>query len=127
MGKIAVIDYGAGNMGSITRGLTHAGGEWEIIGASGKPERPDVLDGFEKLVIPGVGAFIDGMKNLESRGLTGPIARFAKSGKALLGVCLGMQLLADEGTEFGYCKGLGIIPGRILPLGDFVSVNTSIP
>ena len=127
MDKIALIDYGAGNMASITKALTHVGGKWMVVGASGKPEGAGALESFDKLVIPGVGAFIDGMKNLESRRLVEPIIRFAKSGKPLLGICLGFQILADEGTEFGYYKGLGIIPGRVLPLNDYTNVNTSIP
>ncbi len=70
-------------------------------------------------MLPGVGAFAEGMRGLHERGLVEPLRRFAASGRPLLGICLGMQLLATTSEEFGEHEGLQIIPGRVQPIPDY--------
>ena len=77
----------------------------------------DVL-AADALVLPGVGAFQDGMQGLEQLGLIEPIKQKTAQGTLLLGICLGMQMLFDESEEFGLHKGLGLIPGEVCPLAD---------
>lgn len=112
---IAIIDYGMGNVGSMANMLGKIGVEATIT------SDPSVIASAEKLILPGVGAFDNGMRELRARGLV-PILReqVVDGGKSLLGVCLGMQLLG-EGSEEGRCEGLGWLPGRsirFLPTGE---------
>lgn len=120
MGTIGIIDYGAGNLMSITRAITKVGGKWEIV-------KSGSLSNYDKLVIPGVGAFIDGMRTLEKNNLVGEIQDFVSLGKPLLGICLGMQLFMDEGTEFGVYRGLGLIKGKTVSLKNFMKMNVPLP
>lgn len=106
--KITVIDYGMSNLLSVKHAFEHFGAEVEITGAAA-----DVL-AADALVLPGVGAFRDGMAGLAAHGLTGPIRQRAAAGAPLLGICLGMQMLFDESEEFGRYDGLGLIPGRVV-------------
>lgn len=108
--RIVVVDYGVGNLLSVTRALECRGVDITVTGD------PHVLSGAEKLVVPGVGAFADGMGELGRRGLVEPIREYAKTGKPLLGICLGMQLLFTESEEFGLHKGLGLLAGRVLAI-----------
>ena len=107
---IGIIDIGIGNLGSL-RHAVHSQG-WDTVSVS----RPDDMEGLTHLILPGVGAFVAVMTRLESVGLVGPIRRFAQAGRPVLGICLGMQLLADTGTEGGGTGGLGLIPGRVTPI-----------
>jgi glutamine amidotransferase len=77
---------------------------------------PATIESAERLVLPGVGAFADGMQGLRERGLVEPIRRFARSGRPLLGICLGMQMLATASEEFGEHEGLDLIAGRVVPV-----------
>lgn len=104
---IAVVDYGTGNVRSIAGGLERAGA------APFLTREPSSILGAAGLVLPGVGAFRSGMDRLRESGLVECILRFADSGKPLLGICLGMQLLMEEGEEFGPSKGLGLFRGRV--------------
>lgn len=113
-GKVTVIDYGVGNLYSVQRALDYCGAKSVVV--SGSPE--DVLDA-ERLILPGVGAFSDGMAGLKQRGLIEPILRYAASGMPLMGICLGMQMLASQSEEFGRHEGLGLIPGRVVPIPQF--------
>jgi glutamine amidotransferase len=90
---------------------------------------PGTVAAAEGLILPGVGAFADAMAALTRAGLTGPIIRAAEAGTPLLGICLGMQLLFDRGTEFGESAGLGLIPGSVerLPEGNGGPEETRIP
>lgn len=107
---VTVVDYGSGNLFSVTRALEHCGGTpTTALDAA-------AIDSAERLVLPGVGAFADGMQGLRERGLVEPLRRYAASGRPLLGICLGMQMLAGSGEEFGRHEGLGIVPGRVLPV-----------
>jgi glutamine amidotransferase len=104
---IVIVDYGMGNLRSVQKGF-------EKIGANAAISRdPMKIRDAEKLVLPGVGAFPECMKNLNSFGLVAPILDFMKSDRAFLGICLGLQLLFDESEEFGLNAGLKIIPGKV--------------
>jgi glutamine amidotransferase len=88
---------------------------FEIIGATTSVESdPNKLKDYDKLILPGVGAFGDAMSHLQSNSMDQAIIEYAKSGKPLLGICLGMQLLFESSQEFGTTKGLGLIPGEVV-------------
>lgn len=105
--KIAMIDYGAGNLRSVRNAFAHLGAE--VITAS----NPDQLAGAEKIVLPGVGAFGAGMAALRLAGFEEPIRAAAAAGTPLLGICLGMQFLFECSDEMGQHTGLGLLPGRV--------------
>jgi glutamine amidotransferase len=109
--RIIVVDYGVGNLYSVQRALEVSGAE-EIVLSSD----PNVISQADGLVLPGVGAFADGMRGLRERGLVEPIRAYAQSGKPLLGICLGMQMLATASEEFGCHEGLGLIPGEVVAI-----------
>ena len=104
---IAVVDYGIGNLGSVTKGFRRAGAEVELSGD------PEVLRRAEALVLPGDGAFAAAMAEIESRGLALVLCEAIERGTPLLGICIGMQLLFEESEEHGHHRGLGILPGRV--------------
>lgn len=108
--KVAIIDYGVGNLLSVQRAVQECGAE--VITSS----EPDVIARADRVILPGVGAFANGMKALESLGLVEVIKAVVARGIPLMGICLGMQLLLDESREHGVTKGLGIIPGRVVPV-----------
>lgn len=103
---ITIIDYGAGNIGSVLNMIRHVGGQAEVMG-----DAAGVL-GAKKILLPGVGSFDNAMTRLAGLGLVEPLKARAQSGVPFLGICLGMQLLANEGEE-GRMAGLGLIPGRV--------------
>jgi glutamine amidotransferase len=107
---VTIVDSGICNLGSISRALERAGG---TVGVATSDEQIAAAD---KLVLPGVGSFPAGMAALNERGLADAILQHAAAGKPLLGVCLGMQLLFETGTEYGETRGLGLIPGRVREL-----------
>lgn len=117
MEKIIIIDYGLGNLRSIVKALNYLSKEVKIT------NNPDEIKNASKLILPGVGAFKDGMSGLKSRGLIKPIKDYIKSGKPILGICLGMQLLMTESEEFGLHKGLNFIPGKVVKLKDIKKVD----
>ena len=106
MKRIVIIDYGLGNLRSVQKGLEHVGASPAI---SGNPEEILAADG---IILPGVGAFIDAMKCLVP--LKETIAEFADSGKPMLGICLGQQVLMSSSEEGGLTDGLDLIHGRVL-------------
>jgi len=106
---IAVIDYGVGNLHSVQKAVEHVGGNSVVTNDAG------VILGAEKVILPGVGAFKDGMQGLEDRQLIAVIKEAVGSGKHFLGICLGMQLLFDESEEQGWARGLGLLPGKVIP------------
>lgn len=108
--KVVIINYGLSNLLSVQRAFEHCGTE---VLVSGDPE--DIL-AADKIVLPGVGAFKDGMHGLIQLGLDKAIQEKAKSGTPILGICLGMQMLFDESEENGCHKGLGLIPGRVIKI-----------
>jgi len=105
---IAILDYGMGNLTSVKNALTHLGAEVEIT------TTPETLRTASGVVLPGVGAFGEGMAHLNEGEFISVLRdEIAAAGKPLLGVCLGMQLLLDQSSEHGEHKGLGIIPGQV--------------
>ncbi len=106
--KIAIIDYGVCNLFSILKACKQFSDEVIVT------EDPEEVNVSDALIIPGVGSFKSGMDGLRIRNLIKPIRKFAESGKPLLGVCLGAQLLLSTGYEFGKFKGLDIIPGSVV-------------
>ncbi len=107
--KVAIVDYNMGNLASVKNGLLKVGADAQIV------KDGDELKNFDKILLPGVGAFKDAIVHLEKNGLKEAILEFAKSGKPLLGICLGMQLLFNKSYEFGEHKGLGLIEGEVIP------------
>jgi glutamine amidotransferase len=105
---IVIIDYGMGNLRSVQKAFERSGVPAKISSV------PEEILNADKLVLPGVGAFPACMSNLEKLGLAEPIRESVRRGKPFLGICMGMQVLFDEGEEFGLHKGLGIIPGRVI-------------
>lgn len=108
--KIGLIDYGAGNLGSMRSALTQVNLDFVNISTANQISKVD------SLIIPGVGAFSSGMKNLKLKEMSDEIIAFAKTGKSVLGICLGMHLLATSGSEGGHSLGLNLIPGEIIKL-----------
>ncbi len=107
---VAVIDYGVGNLLSVRRGLENSGASVSVT-----PD-PETIFLAERVVLPGVGAFADAMGELRRRGLDVVVREVARRGTPLLGICLGMEMLLDESEEFGTTAGLGLIPGRVVPV-----------
>lgn len=110
--EVIVIDYGAGNLLSVQRGLEYCGAK-VIVTAE-----PQKILSAKRVVLPGVGAFANAMMALNSLGLVTVIQELSDRKTPLLGICLGMQLLLDESDEFGVTKGLGLIPGRVIAVPD---------
>jgi glutamine amidotransferase len=111
---IAIVDYGVGNLRSVQKAL-------ELVGAAAVVSSdPVTVAAADGLVLPGVGAFGDGLAELAARGLVDPVLRHAEAGKPLLGICLGMQLLFEESEEMGRHRGLGLLSGRVVrfPKGE---------
>ncbi|OFZ80451.1 MAG: imidazole glycerol phosphate synthase, glutamine amidotransferase subunit [Bdellovibrionales bacterium RIFOXYD1_FULL_53_11] len=110
MKRVVVVDYGMGNLFSVCRALEATGASVLLT------SNPDEIQNAERLVLPGVGAFAEGMAEIGRRGLADPILAFAKTGRPLLGICLGMQLMFESGEEFGTHEGLGLLPGSVVML-----------
>ncbi len=110
MKKVSIINYGLSNLLSVEHAFRCFGVQEEIINTCEDIEKAEVL------VLPGVGAFEDGMKGLEALNLIRPLRQKVTNGTPLLGICLGMQLLFDESEEFGLHRGLGFIPGRVVEI-----------
>jgi glutamine amidotransferase len=108
--EVTVVDYGVGNLLSVQRGLEHCGAH-VVLSAD-----PEVVASASRVVLPGVGAFANAMEALRARGLVPAIRELAIRRTPLLGICLGMQLLLEESEEFGLTEGLGLIPGRVVPV-----------
>ena len=118
---IAIIDYGVGNLFSLSSSLKAVGADTVITGD------PDKIKRADKLILPGVGAFGDAMNKLRADGLDRLIKNEAENGKPLLGICLGMQLLFDKSYEFGEYEGLGLIKGNVVPMEGRIPQKLKIP
>ncbi len=105
---IAIVDYGMGNLRSVEKGFLKVGVDAKIVTDAAS------IDGAKGVVLPGVGAFMDCIKNLTDMKLTETIIRSIQKGKPYLGICLGLQVLFTESEEFGTCKGLNVFKGRVV-------------
>jgi len=113
----AIVDYGVGNLFSLTASLRALGLDAEVTGQA------DRLRAADRIILPGVGAFGDARDKLESAGLV-PVLREEAARKPLLGICLGMQLLFDRSFEYGEHPGLGLIPGEVAELREDLEDKT---
>lgn len=104
---VAVVDYGFGNLRSVAKALERSGVRARVTGD------PAAVRAAEGVVLPGVGAFADAAASLRARGLDGAVIDAIQAGKPYLGLCLGLQLLFDEGHEHGVTKGFGLLRGRV--------------
>ena len=118
---IAIIDYGVGNLFSLSSSLKAVGQDVVITGD------PQVIKSAKRLILPGVGAFGDAAKKLTDSGLRELIIEEAQNGKPLLGICLGMQMLFEKSYEYGCHEGLGLISGSIVPLEGRIPKSLNIP
>jgi len=105
---IGVIDYGMGNLYSLGKALERLGYAYEFV------SQHEALDKCEGLILPGVGAFGDAMRNIRELGLDAAVRGYANSGRPILGICLGMQLLFSESEEHGSNEGLGLLEGKVV-------------
>ncbi len=120
MTKIAIIDYGVGNIYSLARAFKFFGVEALVT------EDPKILEEADGVVLPGVGSFEAGMRGLELRGLIQTVKNVAEQNKPMLGICLGAQLMMTEGYEFGVFKGLDIIKGKVVHFPPLLD-NEKVP
>ena len=118
---IAIVDYGVGNLFSLSSSFRAIGFE-AVISSD-----PAVISAADKIILPGVGAFEDAAKKLFDSGLFDLVIREAEKGKPILGICLGMQLLFERSFEYGEHKGLGLIKGDIRPISDVIPADLKIP
>jgi glutamine amidotransferase len=105
--RVALIDYGMGNLHSVAKALERAGARAELVADGG------AWNGFSGLVLPGVGHFGDGIRQLHARGLAGPVRSWLGAGKLFLGICLGMQMLLERSEEAPGLDGLGVCAGSV--------------
>ena len=118
---IAIVDYGVGNLFSLKSSLAAIGQEAVVTADA------DVLRSADQVILPGVGAFGDAADKLRQSGLDKVVIELAGSGKPLMGICLGMQLLFDKGYEYGVHDGLGLVPGAVRPIADVIPAGLKIP
>ena len=118
---IAIIDYGVGNLFSLTSSFKKIGAD--IVVTSDKT----VIEKADKIILPGVGAFADAAKKLRDSGLDTVLINAAKNGKKIMGICLGMQLLFEKSYEYGEHKGLGLLKGQVIPMENTIPKNLKIP
>lgn len=118
---IAIVDYGVGNLFSLSSSLKKIGAEVVVTGDK------KIIESADKIILPGVGAFKDAMNKLIQTGLDKVVIDQAKKGKKILGICLGMQLLFERSYEFGLCQGLGLLKGEIVGMQGVLSKDLKIP
>ena len=118
---IAVVDYGVGNLFSLTQSLLAVGADAVVT------SDPDVIRSADGIILPGVGAFEDARRKLRESGLDTVVCEEAAKGKKLLGICLGMQMLFEESHEYGVHKGLGLLSGSVIPMEGRISKDLKIP
>jgi len=118
---IAIIDYGVGNLFSLSCSLRAVGAEVVVTGDA------DTIRAADKLILPGVGAFEDAAKKLRANGLDQVVLSECAKGKPLLGICLGMQMLFEKSYEYGEHEGLGLIPGSVVAMNGRIPATLNIP
>ncbi len=114
---VGIVDYGVGNLFSLKSSFRYIGESAELVS-----DEKSIL-ACDRLILPGVGAFGDAADALKNTGLGEVVKKYAKSGKPLMGICLGMQLLFEKGLEFGEHEGLGLIPGKVVAISPLVNGN----
>ncbi len=121
--RVAVVDFGAGNLKSVAKALARSGLEPCVTGDAA------TIRGADGVVLPGVGAFADAAGNLRERGLDDAVKEVLQAGRPYLGLCLGLQVLFDESDEHGVTAGLGVIPGRVerFPDSDEAGAQLRVP
>ena len=118
---IAIIDYGVGNLFSLKSSLKEIGAEAVVTSDE------EVIAAAHRIILPGVGAFEDAARKLRESGMAEVVKREAASGKPMLGICLGMQLMFDKSYEYGEHEGLGLIHGSVRPIADVIPSGYKIP
>ncbi len=118
---VAILDYGVGNLFSLQSSFKAIGVEVCVTNDT------DTLKNADRIILPGVGAFEDAAAKLRETGLGEVLINEAKSGKPIMGICLGMQLLFDKSFEYGEHKGLGLIKGEIRPISDVIPKALKVP
>ena len=118
---IAIIDYGVGNLFSLSSSLKCIGAE-SVITAD-----PEVIRKADRVILPGVGAFGDAINKLRETGLDKIVIEQAEAGKPLMGICLGMQLLFEKGYEYGVHEGLGLLKGDVVSMEGVIPAELNIP
>ena len=121
--RVSIIDYGLANLYNVSNAFKHIGANVEII------DKPKEVQKSEFLILPGVGAFRNGMRGLDIRNLTFAIKEHAEKGKPFLGICLGMQMMLTRSYEFGVVNGLDIIKGNVvkIPGKNLSNIANKIP
>jgi len=114
--RVVVVDYRTSNLLSITKALQHVGADIRLT------QDAEEIINADKLVLPGVGAFGAAMHNIEALGIKDALVNFGRSGKPIIGICLGMQLLFDVSFELGIHEGLSLVPGEIVAFNSNVKV-----
>ena len=105
---VGIIDYNIGNLASVYNACHVLDAKAQIV------KEPEQLKNFDKVILPGVGAYGDAMDHLRQTGMLEAVKEYANTGKAMLGICLGMQLLLEKSEEFGEHQGIGLIPGEVI-------------
>ena len=118
---ITIIDYGVGNLFSLSSSLSYLGLENKVS------RDPEDLRKADHIILPGVGAYGDAIAKLRGSGMAEPLLDEAKAGKPIMGICLGMQLLFDKSYEYGEHQGLGLIPGVMADLKEDIPENLKVP
>ena len=118
---IAIVDYGVGNLFSLISSFKYIGADVLVT------SDPDEIKKCEKIILPGVGAFEDASRKLRESGLDKVIIEEAKSGKPIMGICLGMQMLFEKSYEYGEHPGLGLLKGSIVPMQGEIPSELKIP
>ena len=116
-----IIDYGVGNLFSLSSSLAAIGAETIVTGDI------NALSGCERIILPGVGAFADAAARLRERGMDAFLKERAAAGVPILGICLGMQLLFENSMEYGQHQGLGLLTGSVIPISSAVPAGLKIP
>ena len=118
---LAIIDYGVGNLFSLSSSLKSIGEETIITNDL------DTIEKADRIILPGVGAFEDAARKLRESGMAEVVLSQAAKGKPLMGICLGMQLMFDKSMEYGEHDGLGLIPGIVRPIAEVIDPKLKIP
>jgi imidazole glycerol-phosphate synthase subunit HisH len=108
--NITIVDYGMGNLFSVAKGLENCGATVTIT------DSPELIVNADRLILPGVGSYASGMKELHKRNLIDSLKKFSESERPFMGICLGMQMMLSWSQEFGKCDGLNFIPGKVVEI-----------